>query len=147
VTFTVNANANGFAPGVASNPIYFYTTTCCQGMPARLATLTVYPPFVVPQSNMVASGTQGGPFSPSSFQYQLSSPYTISGVPNWLTPSSTSGTATSSGTTVTFTVMQMQIALLSAPTAQARSLSRTQTLARAPRPGQLHLRSIRQRCR
>jgi hypothetical protein len=30
--------------------------------------------------------------------------YSISNVPNWLTPSSTSGTASSSGTTVTFTV-------------------------------------------
>jgi hypothetical protein len=30
--------------------------------------------------------------------------YSITNVPNWLTPSSTSGTASSSGTTVTFTV-------------------------------------------
>jgi hypothetical protein len=62
-----------------------------------------------PATNVVAAGNQGGPFTPSSFQYQLSATvgsidYTISGVPNWLTPSSTSGTASPSGTTVTFTV-------------------------------------------
>jgi hypothetical protein len=63
---------------------------------------------VTPATNMVAAGNPGGPFGPSSFQYQLSATvgsinYSISGLPNWLTPSSTSGTA-STGTTVTFTV-------------------------------------------
>src|SRR5262249_53692323 len=63
---------------------------------------------VTPAINMVAGGNPGGPFAPSSFQYQLSASaaaisYSISGVPNWLTASSTSGTA-STGTTVTFTV-------------------------------------------
>jgi hypothetical protein len=63
---------------------------------------------VTPTTNIAASGNPGGPFAPSSFQYQLSAAvgsinYSISGFPNWLTPSSTSGVA-SSGTTVTFTV-------------------------------------------
>jgi hypothetical protein len=63
---------------------------------------------VTPTTNIAAAGNQGGPFAPSSFQYQLSATvgtisYSISGVPNWLTASSTSGTA-STGTTVTFTV-------------------------------------------
>jgi hypothetical protein len=77
----------------------------------RTATLTVNPPTlqVTPTTNIVTSGLRGGPFSPSSFHYTLSATtgsinYSISGVPNWLTPSSTSGTASSSGTTVTFTV-------------------------------------------
>jgi hypothetical protein len=57
---------------------------------------------------MVAAGNPAGPFAPSSFQYQLSATagsidYSISGLPNWLTASSTSGIA-STGTTVTFTV-------------------------------------------
>jgi len=57
---------------------------------------------------MMASGPQGGPFLPPSFSYTLSAAsgsvgYAISGIPTWLTASSTSGTA-SSGTTVTFTV-------------------------------------------
>ena len=63
---------------------------------------------VAPATNIVASGPQGGPFSPTSFSYTLSATsgsvsYSISGVPTWLTASATSGTA-SSGTTVTFTV-------------------------------------------
>ena len=63
---------------------------------------------VTPATNMVVAGNPGGPFTPSSFQYQLSTSagtvnYTISGLPNWLTASSTSGTA-STGTTVTFTI-------------------------------------------
>jgi Pro-kumamolisin, activation domain/Divergent InlB B-repeat domain len=63
---------------------------------------------VTPSTNIAASGTQGGPFSPPSFGYTLSATsgsinFSISGVPSWLTPSATSGTA-SSGTTVTFTV-------------------------------------------
>jgi hypothetical protein len=63
---------------------------------------------VTPATNMVVAGNPGGPFTPSSFQYQLSTSagtvnYSISGLPNWLTASSTSGTA-STGTTVTFTI-------------------------------------------
>jgi hypothetical protein len=63
---------------------------------------------VTPTADMVAAGNRGGPFAPSSFQYQLSASagsinYSISGVPTWLTASATSGTA-STGTTVTFTV-------------------------------------------
>jgi Viral BACON domain len=63
---------------------------------------------VTPAANMVTTGNRGGPFAPPSFQYQLSATvgsinYSISGVPNWLTPSSSSGTA-STGTTATFTV-------------------------------------------
>jgi virginiamycin B lyase len=64
--------------------------------------------LVNPTTNMVASGTKGVAFTPSSFSYTLSTPsgsagFSISGVPEWLTPSVTSGT-TSSGTTVTFSV-------------------------------------------
>src|SRR5262249_20653718 len=51
----------------------------------------------------------GGPFTPLSFEYQLSATtgsitYSISGVPSWLTASSTSGTLTTAPTTVTFSV-------------------------------------------
>ncbi len=64
---------------------------------------------VAPTTNIAASGVQGGPFSPSSFSYQLSATsgsvnYSIAGVPKWLTASSTSGTATTSAKTVTFAV-------------------------------------------
>jgi hypothetical protein len=52
---------------------------------------------VSPATNIVASGTQGELFSPASFSYQLTSTsgsvhYLISGIPNWLNASFTSGT-------------------------------------------------------
>ncbi len=65
--------------------------------------------LVTPATNMFSSGNHGGPFSPPSFQYQLSATtgsinYSISGVPAWLDASLPSGTLTTSPTTVTFTV-------------------------------------------
>ena len=63
---------------------------------------------VTPSTNIVVSGPQGGSFSPPVLSYTLSATsgsvdYSILGVPNWLTPSSTSDTV-SSGTSVAFTV-------------------------------------------
>jgi hypothetical protein len=113
VTFTINNSyANSLTPNTYVNSISFNNTTNGQGNTTRVATLTVnaLPVLqVTPAANMAASGTQGGPFSPSSFQYQLSASagsvnYSISGLPNWLTASSTSGTASTSVSTVTFTV-------------------------------------------
>jgi len=85
-----------------------------QGQPAQAvvtANFTAALPAlqVTPASNIASSGNQGGPFSPSSFQYQFQATtgsvgYSISGVPSWLTASSTSGTVSTSATTVTFTV-------------------------------------------
>jgi hypothetical protein len=64
---------------------------------------------VTPATNIASSGNQGGPFTPSSFQYQLQATtgsvgYSISGVPSWLTASSTSGTVSTSATAVTLTI-------------------------------------------
>ena len=82
-----------------------------QGTQTRTATLTVNasPLQVTPATNIAASGTQGGPFSPPTFNYTLSvasgsASYSVTNVPNWLTASSTSGFASTSPTTVTFTV-------------------------------------------
>jgi Viral BACON domain len=60
-------------------------------------------------TNIFASGTHGGPFSPSSFRYTLSPTfgsvsYSVTNVPSWLTVSSKSGTVTTSAKTITFTV-------------------------------------------
>ncbi len=93
-TLYVVANGNS-SVGVAIT----VSSSCSSSLPALQVT---------PAVNIAGSGTQGGPFSPSSFSYVLSATsgsvtYSISGVPNWLTPSATSGAA-SSGTTVTFTV-------------------------------------------
>jgi hypothetical protein len=112
VTFTVNANANSLSPNTYVSSINFNNTTNGQGNTTRVATLMVNPQpalQVTPATNMVALGTQGGPFSPPSFQYQLSASagsvkYSITGLPNWLTASSTSGIASPSAGTVTFTV-------------------------------------------
>jgi hypothetical protein len=65
---------------------------------------------VTPATNIVAAGNQGGPFTPSSFPYQLSATagsinYSISisgGGPIWLTASPASGNVSPSGTTVIF---------------------------------------------
>jgi hypothetical protein len=65
---------------------------------------------VSPTTNIAASGTQGQAFSPASFQYQLTSTagsvnFQITGVPTWLNASFTSGTATTTPVTVTFTLI------------------------------------------
>jgi hypothetical protein len=65
---------------------------------------------VSPTTNIVASGTQGGAFSPASFQYQLTSTfgsvhYQITGLPTWLNANFTSGTATTTPTNVTFSLL------------------------------------------
>jgi hypothetical protein len=112
VTFTVNSSANSLTPNTYVSSINFNNTTNGQGNTTRVATLTVNaPPLlqVAPTTNMAASGTQGGPFTPSSFQYQLSASsgsvnYLISGLPPWLTASPPSGTAFPSASTVMFTV-------------------------------------------
>ncbi len=65
---------------------------------------------VSPTTNIAATGTQGETFSPASFQYQLSSTigsvnYQITGIPTWLNANFTSGTATTTPVTVTFTLI------------------------------------------
>jgi hypothetical protein len=111
VTFTVNASANSLAPGTyGPTTITFTNANTGQGTQTRTATLTVNPPAlqVTPAAGDTASGTHGGPFSPSSFNYALSATggsvkYSIT-TPSWLTASSTSGTVTTTAKTITFTV-------------------------------------------
>jgi hypothetical protein len=110
VTFTVNSNANSRAASDNAT-ITFTNMVTGQGTQIRTATLTVNPPAlqVSPSTNIVASGTHGGPFSPSSFNYALSATYgtvnySITNVPSWLSVSPSSGTLTTSATTVTFKV-------------------------------------------
>jgi Divergent InlB B-repeat domain len=111
VTFTVNANANSLAVGTYGPiTITFANSDTGQGTQTRTATLTVNPPGlqVTPATGITASGTHGGPFSPSSFRYELSATYgsvkySIT-TPNWLTASPESGTVTTSAKTITFIV-------------------------------------------
>jgi hypothetical protein len=109
--FTLNDDyASELTPGTYLNSINFNNTDSGQGNTTRVATLTVNPPVntsalqVAPTSNIVVTGNQGA-FAPSSFPYAISATagsvnYSISGVPNWLTPAS--------GTTATFTVKREQ---------------------------------------
>jgi hypothetical protein len=63
---------------------------------------------VTPSSSVTFSGRPGGPFSPSLFEFRVSSTtgsvrYSIR-APSWLTASSTSGTTDARGVTITLTV-------------------------------------------
>jgi Divergent InlB B-repeat domain len=85
---------------------------------------------VTPSTGIASSGTQGGPFSPASFAYQLQATsgsvgFSIAGVPSWLTASSTSGTVSTSATTVTFTVNANANAL--SPTTYTATITFTDT--------------------
>jgi hypothetical protein len=67
---------------------------------------------VSPATNIATSGPQGGPFSPASFQYQLSATagtvnYAISGIPSWLNANITSGPATTTPVTVTLSLINV----------------------------------------
>src|SRR5262245_9905882 len=64
--------------------------------------------IVTPMSSVTFSGPLGGPFSPSLFEFRVSSTtgsvrYSIR-APSWLTASSTSGTTDARGVTITLTV-------------------------------------------
>jgi Divergent InlB B-repeat domain len=81
--------------------------------------------YLVGSTNIAASGTQGGPFSPKSFQYKLSTTYgsvkySIA-TPSWLTASSASGTLTTSAKTITFTINSSADKL--SPTTYVNSIS------------------------
>jgi hypothetical protein len=111
VTFTVNANANSLAVGTyGPTTITFTNSDSGQGTQTRNATLTVNPPGlqVTPASNISASGTHGGPFTPTSFRYMLSATYGSVNysivTPSWLTASPESGTVTTASKTVNFTI-------------------------------------------
>ncbi|MGH6727934.1 MAG: hypothetical protein ACREB8_15535, partial [Pseudolabrys sp.] len=112
VTLSVNSSANSLCGGTYNATIAFNDTTNNKTALTVSATLTVTGTsalVVTSSTDIVSSGNQGGTFSPSSFQYQLSATncttnYSISGVPSWLDVSSGSGTLTTAPTTVTFTV-------------------------------------------
>lgn len=136
VSFFLSPDADGFAPGTYGPvTINFINTGTGQGTTTRTATLTVNAPpppsgtlLVTPASNVAASGNKGGPFVPGSFNYILTAnsgsvDYSISGVPSWLTASATSGTVTTAGSAVTFTVNNAANALAAGQYAGAITFS------------------------
>ena len=113
VTFSTNSAANALSPATYSATITFTDTTSNTTALTISATLTVnaLPGSlqVTPATSMASIGNPGGPFSPSTFQYQLSASagtvnYSISGLPSWLSVSSATGSVTTTPTTVTFTI-------------------------------------------
>jgi hypothetical protein len=112
VTFSLNANANFLGPATYIAGINFVNTSNNRGTQARTASLIVNAVPILqvsPSTQMLFSGPRGGPFAPQSISYSVtvntgSAFFTISGFPNWLTVSPTSGFATAHPTTVTFTV-------------------------------------------
>jgi virginiamycin B lyase len=85
----------------------WFTEECASNI-GRLALFTLALQ-ISPSTGIVASGFEGEAFNPVSFQYQLAAQtgsvqFSISGVPSWLTPSHSSGTATTTPQPVTFSV-------------------------------------------
>ena len=104
-------STSALAVGVHTITAVYAGDASFSGSTSPALTQTVIPMSlqVTPATNMASVGNPGGPFSPSSFQYQFSANsgslnYSISGLPSWLDVSSSSGTVTTSPTTVTFTV-------------------------------------------
>jgi virginiamycin B lyase len=109
VTFSL-INVGSLSPNTYSATIAFTNLDTGQGTQTRTATLSVNPPAlqVVPSNGIAASGTHGGPFSPSSFHYTLSATfgslkYSVI-TPSWITASPASGTVTTSTKSVTLTI-------------------------------------------
>jgi hypothetical protein len=81
------------------------TPTHAEEKPARPSQPSL---IVTPPSSVTFSGPQGGPFSPSHFEFRVSAStgtvrYSIR-TPSWLTASSTFGTTDTRGVTITLTV-------------------------------------------
>jgi hypothetical protein len=116
ITFTINSGANSLSAATYNATIAFTDTTnssIARTVTASLVVLNAASPNgvlqVSPASNIATAGNTGGPFAPSSFNYQLSASkgtvgYTVTGLPGWLTVSSDNGTVTTSPTTLTFSV-------------------------------------------
>jgi hypothetical protein len=113
ISFQTNSGPNPLGAGTYPSTIRFANTDTGAGTTTRNATVTVLaaaPALVVtPAVNIVTSGDQGGPFTPNLFTYTIKSQsgtinWVISGCPSWLTPSATSGAATTTGSQVSLTV-------------------------------------------
>ena len=96
--------------GVATTPtsggqlVNFIAEVCDAGVGSCLLTS--------PFTNISSSGPMGGPFSPTSFQYQLAAAagslnFQITGIPSWLNANFTSGNLTTSPMTLTLSLINV----------------------------------------
>ena len=115
VTVSINAAADALAAGSYSDTVTFTNTTTHSGDTTRGVSLTVNPPAgvlaVTPGTNLVSSGTVGGPFTPSSQAYTLQNTggqslnWTATKTQSWVSLSSAGGTlAAGASTTVTVSI-------------------------------------------
>jgi hypothetical protein len=114
VTVSINSGANSLTPGTYSDTVSFTNTTNGNGNTTRLVSLTVIGPgtlSLTPADGLTSSGTQGGPFTPSSKVFTLqnignsSIDWTASNGQSWDTLSSASGTlGAGASTTVTVSI-------------------------------------------
>lgn len=111
VTASINAGANALAAGNYSGTITFANTTNSNGNTSRNVSLNVTSPTpgpgvlsVNPTTGIAASGTAGGPFSPSTQTYTLSNTgqssiyWSASRTQSWVTLSSTGGSLAAGAT-------------------------------------------------
>jgi hypothetical protein len=111
VTVTFTGSASSMPLGAYNATVSFSDATTLTIAAIRNVNLTIVGALtmeVTPSAAAALSGNQGGPFSPFSITYQLTSStgtvnYSVSGLPPWLTASSTSGTLTTTPTNVNFT--------------------------------------------
>jgi hypothetical protein len=94
--------------------------------------------IVTPSTSMALSGPRGGPFSPTRFEFRVSSSagtvrYSIR-TPSWLTASSTFGTTDTGGVTITLT-LNANASRLSPAHMDLASRSPTYQTVRAVRSG------------
>jgi subtilase family serine protease len=108
----LSTNNNSYAPAYAATVGWDFATGIGSVNVFNLVTTWVEQPAlqVNPTTNIVSTGKQGGPFTPTSFQYQLTASagsvnYQVTGIPSWLNANFTSGTATTTPTTVTFSLL------------------------------------------
>ena len=124
ITANFNSAANALPVGVQSGTLSFTNATNAIGNATRSLTLNVLEParlVVTPAEGLVASGYQGGPFSPASKTYTLTNTgayplsYTAADNQGWLDTAPTSGTIPAGGsTTVTLSINSAANALASA---------------------------------
>jgi Autotransporter beta-domain/Viral BACON domain len=114
VGVAINGAANALPAGMAISTLVFTNTTNNIGTGSRDVTLNVIPPArlaVTAADGLVSSGTQSGPFSPSSKSYTLSNlgsvpmSYSITSDRGWIDVSAAAGMLPAGGsTTVTVAI-------------------------------------------